>query len=150
MITKWAFLSLLLANGPATIDPFAIECVGKAQFSDDLSGKRVTRDYDIPKQTYVFDEAWKRVQVAAIPRQQFDEVCFRGGYIDTVSFSPGLIQVTSESSGRRCDFTVNRQSGDAEYFSHDDLPGGHFSEMKWLMNCTRTEIPTFDGIRNRF
>ena len=88
--------------------------------------------------------------VAAIPRQEFEEVCFRGGNIDSTNFSPGLIQVVSEASDRRCDFTVNRASGDAEYFSHDDYQGGQYSEMKWLMTCKKTKIPSFESVRNRF
>ena len=149
---KFAILFLMATTASATTasDRFAIECIGKAQFIDNLSGHVSKRDYSLPKQIYVFDEVAKRVHIAAIPRQEFEEVCFRGGYIDSTNFSPGLIQVVSETSDRRCDFAVNRVSGDAEYFSHDDFQGGQYSEMKWLMTCKKTKIPSFKSVRKRF
>jgi hypothetical protein len=134
----------------ATASRFAIGCTGKAVFTDNVSGKPSERKYALPKQIYVFDEAAKTVSAALIPRQQFDTVCFRGGYIDITEFSPGLISVTSEAKGRRCDFTVDRKTGKAEYFSHDDLPNGRYTEMTWTMACTKAEIPVFDTSGNRF
>lgn len=143
---------MLLDSGcaGATANRFAIGCTGQAVFTDNVSGKRAERKYPLPKQIYVFDEAAKTVSSALIPRQEFDAVCFRGGYIDSVTFTPGLISVTSEAKGQRCDFAVDRKTGKGEYFSHDDLPNGRFTEMKWTMACTKAEIPVFDSSGNRF
>ena len=144
--------AMVLGSGSAgaTGNRFAIGCTGKAVFTDNVSGKHTERKYALPKQIYVFDEAAKTVSRALIPRQEFDTLCFRGGYIDSITFSPGLISLTSEAKGRRCDFTVDRKTGKAEYFSHDDFPNGQYTEMTWTMACTTAEVPVFDASRNRF
>ena len=142
-----AALLLVGAAQPAAPEPFAIAYTGEAQFADSMAG---SRSYELPTQIYVFDEGTNRVQHALEPRQEFEDVCFRGGYIDRVSFSPGLISVRSEQTGRMCDFSVNRQTGDAEYVTHTDLPGGGFSQIEFRMTCSPAEISVFDRSRNRF
>jgi hypothetical protein len=143
-------LLLSLAPEAAAVEPFAIACTGKAQFADTLRGERSVREYDVPTQVYVLDEAARRVERAMEPRQQFEDVCFRGGYIDSISFSPGLVSVRSERAGTLCDFQVSRVSGEAVFFSHQDLPGGRYSQMEWRMTCSPAAIPVFDRSRNRF
>jgi len=144
-----ASLTLAGAAEPAT-QPFAIQCTGTARFTNDVSGERRTRNYDVPRQVYVIDEANQRVQRAMEPRQQFEDVCGRGDIVDSRSFSPGLINVRTESAGWMCDFTVRRATGEAEFFMFQHLPGGRFNEMKLDMTCSPTEIPVFDPSRNRF
>lgn len=138
------------AARPATQGRFAIECTGTAQFSNTMTGQLVARTYDVPRQVYVFDEVAERVQRALEPRQEFEDVCFRGGYIASVTFSPGMISVRSEDTGRMCDFNVSRITGEAEFFSHQDLPAGRYNQMEWRMTCSPTEIPVFDRSGNRF
>jgi len=84
-----------------------------------------------------------------MPRQEFEDVCFRDGHIDSVRFSPGLISVRSEKQGAVCDFSVNRASGKAEYVSYRDLPGG-VSSIEFEMTCEPTEVPVFDKSKNKF
>jgi len=130
--------------------PFAVACTGNARFSDTVRGKPVARSYKLPTQIYVFDEAAKRVQRALISRQQFEDVCFRGGYIDSIIFSPGLISVRSEKKGSMCDFKVDRASGKGEFATYDDLPEGGLATIEFEMTCNRTEVPVFDKSRNKF
>ena len=138
------------AAQPSIENRFAIACVGTAQFRGTTTGSLMTRNYDVPRKVYVFDEAANRVQLTLHPRQEFEDVCFQDGYIASVDFAPGLISVRSEDTGRMCDFKVNRVTGEAEYFSHQDLPGGRYEQMEWRMSCSRAEIPVFDQRRNRF
>lgn len=152
MFSKTAIIALTVvaAHQSAPAPPFAIQCTGSAEFTDNMSGQDDARRYDLPVQTYVLDEANGNVQRALEPRQQFEDVCFRGGYIDSRAFTPGLITVRSEALGRLCDFTVNRSTGAAEYLSHEDMPGGRFSRIEFDMICEPAEIPVFDSTRNRF
>jgi hypothetical protein len=152
MFSKILIIAALAVAGaaePAT-QPFAIQCTGTARFTSDVSGERRTRNYDVPRQVYVIDEARQRVQRAMEPRQEFEDVCGRGAIVDSRDFSPGLINVRTESAGAMCDFSVNRVTGEAEFFSVQELPGGRFGEMEWNMTCSPTEIPLFDRSRNRF
>jgi len=134
----------------ANAKPFAIACTGKAKFTDTIQGKAVERSYDLPRQVYVFDEVAKRVQRAMEPRQQFEDVCFRDGYINSVNFTSGLISVRSEKSGQMCDFKVDRSSGKAEFVTHADLPSGGLSSIEFQMTCDRTDVPVFDSSKNKF
>ena len=134
----------------ARASPFAIACTGTAQFTDKIGEEREVRNYPLPEQIYVFDEDAKRAQRALIPRQQFEDVCFRGGYIDNVKFTPGLIIVRSEKQDQLCDFEVNRKTGDGEYFSHADFSADHYNEIQFKMTCSRTEVPVFDSSKNKF
>jgi hypothetical protein len=84
------------------------------------------------------------------PRQQFEDVCGGGDAPQRVDYSPGLIIAHSEAPDSLCDFTVDRRTGKAEFFSRLDLPGGQHTEMRWAMTCDRTDIPDFDTSRNRF
>ena len=144
-------LTLLMgAAVPAAAQPFAIRCTGTAEFTDNMSGESNSRRYDLPPQIYVLDEAGRNVRRALLARQEFEEICFRGGSVDSRSFSPGLIAVRSEATGRLCDFTVNRATGQAEYVSHEDMPGGRFSRIEFNMTCEATEPPVFDRRRNQF
>lgn len=129
---------------------FAVQCTGTARFADTVTGQLMTRNYDLPRQVYVFHEATERVQRAMEPRQEFEDVCPRDGYLSDVSFSPGLIQVRSEGDGVLCDFKVSRVTGEGEFYTHQDLPGGRYNEFEWRMTCSRTEVPVFDRSRNRF
>jgi len=129
---------------------FAVQCTGTARFSDTVTGELVTRNYELPRQVYVFDEATERVQRAMEPRQEFEDVCPRDGYLARIDFAPGLIQVRSEGEGVLCDFKVSRVTGEAEFSTRQDLPGGRYNEFQWRMTCSRTEIPVFDRSRNPF
>jgi hypothetical protein len=135
---------------PTHANPFAIECTGTAQMRDKIGDERSVRNYPLPAQTYVFDEGAKRVQKALIPRQQFEDVCFRGGYIDSVTFTPGLIIVHSEKRDGLCDFKVNRKTGEGEYFSRADFSPDRYSEIQFKMTCSPTKIPVFDFSKNKF
>jgi hypothetical protein len=152
MFSKILIAALLLGTAGHSdgAERFAIGCVGTAKFTDTGPTQNSVRDYELPKQTYVVDMQAKRVQRALEPRQEFEDICFRGGYIDEVDFSPGQIAVHSEKAGETCDFKVNRSSGAAEYFSEHDLPTGGYVRIEFKMNCDRTEIPVFDPSRNRF
>jgi hypothetical protein len=143
-------LLLLAAAQPVAAGPFAIRCTGSAEFRDKISGERTTRRPELPAQIYVVDEGNRRVQRALVPRQEFEDVCGRGTEQDVRDFSPGLIMVRTLSSDRMCDFRVNRATGEAEYFSHQDLPAGDYNQMEWRMTCSPTQIPVFDRSRNRF
>jgi hypothetical protein len=143
-------LLLAAAAPPPRPQPFAIRCTGDAAFTDNMSGRPNTRRYDLPPQIYVLDEVGQNVRRALEPRQEFEEICFRGGEVDSRSFSQGLIVVHSEAPGRFCDFTVNRATGGGEYVAHEDLPAGRFSRIEFDMTCEATEIPVFDSSRNRF
>lgn len=140
---------VLLAAAPAK-GPFAIQCVGTAVFEDSNGGTAKKRSYDLPAQIYVFDEVGRRAQRALIPRQEFEDVCFRGGYIDTVNFAPGLINIHSEKAGSICDLTVNRKTGGASYSSFDEFGGGRSAAIEFTMNCEAAAIPKFDPSKNRF
>ncbi|MBA3512676.1 hypothetical protein [Sphingomonas sp.] len=145
-----ASFSIAACGSNAQAESFAIACKGTAQFMDTIQGKPVKRSYDLPRQIYVFDESAKRVQRAMIPRQQFEDVCFRGGYIDNIIFSPGLISVRSERAGAMCDFKVDRASGKAEFVHHSDLPAGGLSSIEFQMTCDPADLPVFDKSRNKF
>lgn len=140
-----AILLMLAAVG----DDFAVECAGKAVFEDRVQDKVTPRSYDLPSQIYVFNEATRRAQRALIPRQEFEDICFRGGYIDTVDFAPGLINIHSEKAGQTCDLTVDRKSGEATFTSLADVPGGT-SSIEFTMNCEAAAVPKFDPAGNRF
>jgi len=148
-IALTAITAAAASGSSAQAAPFAIACTGKARFSQPVEGKPIERFYDLPTQIYVFDEVTKRVQSALIPRQEFEDVCFRGGYIDSTLFTPGLISVRSEKRGATCDFTVDRASGKGEYASYSDLPGGGLSTIDFEMTCDRTQVPVFDPSRNK-
>jgi len=153
-----AFLKVLMAalfgcsacSSASPAAPFAISCIGKAKFVDKAPGKKSERAYDLPPQVYVFDESLKRVQLALEPRQEFEDVCIRGGYIDSTSFSPGLISVRSEKADYMCDFQVNRKMGEAVFFSHSDFPGKRSNEIEFKMTCSPSAIPVFDPSKNKF
>jgi hypothetical protein len=145
-------VALLLpgADRPQVAHRFAIACTGTARFTDNVSGRESVRAYPLPRNIYVLDEAAKSVQHALEPRQEFEDVCFRDGTIDSVSFSPGLISVRSEKAGDFCDFSVSRATGKGKYFSRAEFGGGQFSQIEFQMTCDRAEIPVFDSSRNRF
>ena len=140
---------LVACSSNAQATPFAIACTGIAKFSHKLGGNPSERTYKLPKQVYVFDEQTKRVQLALEPRQEFDDVCIRGGYLTDVMFSPGLITVRSEKKDYMCDFKVSRVSGEASFFTHQDVRGG-FHEIDWKMTCAKTQVPVFDPSKNKF
>ena len=150
ILTVIAGAAIAACNTSAQAAPFAIACTGKARFSQPVKGKPVERSYALPTQIYVFDEATKRVQHALTPRQQFEDVCFRGGYIDSTTFTPGLISVRSEKKGAMCDFNVDRASGKGEYASYNDLPSGGVSTIDFEMTCDRTDVPVFNPTKNKF
>jgi len=145
-------LALLLVGAaqPVATGPFAIRCTGTAEFRYKISGQRSSRRPDLPDQIYVVDEAARSVQRALVPRQEFEDVCRHGTQQDNRDFSPGQIMVRTLSSDRMCAFTVSRVTGEAEYFSHQDLPGGDYDQTEWRMTCSPTQIPVFDRSRNRF
>jgi hypothetical protein len=143
-------LILLGADQPQVAHQFAIACTGTARFTDNVTGRESVRAYPLPRRVYVLDETTKSVQHALEPRQEFENVCFRDGYIDSVSFSPGLISVRSEKAGDLCEFSVSRATGEGKYFSRTELGGGQFSQIEFQMTCDRAEIPVFDPRRNRF
>ena len=145
-----AFVALTGAAQASSDPRFAIACEGTARFTETITGERIVRDYDLPTQIYVFHEAERRAQRALVPRLEFEDLCFRGGFIDNIGFSPGLIFVRSERAGEMCDFTVDRTTGEAHYFAHRDLPGGRYSQMAWRMTCSPAELPDFDRDRTRF
>ena len=150
---RWSIilaLPLVGAAQPVPTGPFAIRCTGTAEFRNKISGERTTRRSELPAQIYIMDEGGRHVQRALMPRQEFEEVCGHGTEQDNRDFSPGLIMVRTLSSDRMCAFTVNRMTGEAEYFSHLDLPGGDYDQMEWRMTCSPTQIPVFDRSRNRF
>jgi hypothetical protein len=153
MMRKGALIVALLLVGaapPAVAGPFAIRCTGTAEFRDKVAGERTSRRIELPVQTYVMDEGNRRVQRALVPRQEFEDVCGQGTEQDHRDFSAGSIMVRTLSSDRMCAFTVNRVTGEAEYFSHQDLPGGDYNQMEWRMTCSPAQIPVFDRTRNRF
>lgn len=129
---------------------FAIECVGKATFAGNPNNDSAGRNYDLPSQIYVLNKKAKTVQRALVPRQEYEEVCFTDGYIDAREFSPGLISLTSEKKGARCEFIVDRKSGKGEYFSAEDLPNGSTSKIEFKMICKPTNMPNFNTSENRF
>lgn len=141
-------IALMLMLAVAAED-FAIECAGKAVFEDRVQGKVTTRSYDFPSEIYVFNEATRRAQRALIPRQEFEDICFRGGYIDTIDFAPGLINIHSEKAGQACDFSVDRKSGEATFTTLADIPGGTLS-IEFTMNCKAAVVPKFSPAGNRF
>jgi hypothetical protein len=143
-------LILLGADYPRTTQRTAIACTGSARFTDNQSGQESSRDYVLPRQVYVLDEAHRRIQRALEPRQEFEDVCFSDGYINSVSFSPGLVSARSEKADAICDFSVSRATGKGQYFSRTDFAGGRFSQIEFQMTCDRAEIPVFDSSRNRF
>ena len=145
-----AAIATISCGSIAQAEPFAIACTGTAQFTDKIGDQRSVRNYPLPKQTYVFHEQAKRAQKALEPRQQFEDVCFRGGYIDSVTFTPGLIVVHSEKPNEICDFKVDRKTGEGEYFSRADFAADRYSEIEFKMNCSRAEIPVFDSNKNKF
>jgi hypothetical protein len=141
--------SLMACSSNARAAPFAVACTGTAKFFDKLAGKPNERTYKIPKQVYVFDEQEKRVQRALEPRREFEDVCVRGGYVNEIMFSPGLITVRTEQRDYMCDFKVSRVTGEAQFFTHQDVRGG-YHEIDWKMTCERAEIPVFDRSKNKF
>jgi len=142
---------LLVGDAEPAAEPrFAIRCTGTAQFTDNVLGRGNSRRYELPPQVYVLAPASRQVQRALEPRQEFEDICFRDGNIDSRSFSPGLIVVRSEAPGRLCEFTVDRAIGEGGYLSHEDLPGGRFSRVEFDMQCEAAQIPIFDSSRNRF
>ncbi|WP_166038567.1 hypothetical protein [Sphingosinicella sp. YJ22] len=145
-------LIALTGGGGQAADRFAIQCTGDARFTDTFPNGPTVRNYDLPRQVFVFDETAERVQRVLEPRQEFEEVCAVDGYLTSVDFSAGLIQVRADNSryGYLCEFKVNRADGTAQFFTHRDLPHGNYSEIEWRMTCSPTEIPVFDSSRNRF
>lgn len=141
---------LIGATRPSEAEDFAIVCTGAAKFENKVAGNVISRNYDLPPRTYVFNEADRRAQHAMMPRQQFEDICFRGSIIDRTDFAPGLINIRSESPGRLCDFSVSRITGVASYLSHSDMPDGGYSSIEFDMHCMPTDVPEFDKSRNRF
>ena len=135
---------------PPSSTAFAIKCVGTAQFEDNARGKVSKRHYDLPPQVYVFDPVSRRAELALEPRQQFEPICFKGGYLEEIDFSPGLIAVRSEAPGKLCDFRVSRRNGKGEYFSQEDLGANLNSKIQYRLSCARSQIPQFDTNGNRF
>jgi len=145
-----AAAGLLACSSNAQAKPFAIACTGTAKFTDTGPTQNSVRDYELPKQIYVIDIQAERVQRALVPRQEFEDICFSGGYIDEVDFSPGQIAVHSEKAGETCDFKVNRLTGSGQYFSEHDLRTGGYVRIEFNMTCNPTEVSVFDPSRNRF
>jgi hypothetical protein len=143
-----------LAGVPAAANPilkssFAISCEGDATFESVNAGRSSSSTDPSGRQVFVIDESQHVVFRALFPRQEYDPICGAS----EAHISPGRITIFSverdDRSSTICELSIDRQAGTAEYILNIDFENGRAQNMKWTMDCERTEIPIFDTSRNK-